>query len=312
MSTQFLSTSSMSDAAIQGTVKKAFRTSIEKNEMLWKKSLGFEEMETDKPFEEFENWAGIGVASQRQEGERFRTDVPKQGFRTRINQLFYGIMIPISEQTWKYVKRGHKNIREVMKPAEMVAESMATCNELLASDIYGNAFSATAQPHADGVALISASHVLIRGGTDSNYLGAVSFSQSSLEAAIIQADRFKEDTGLQRGVKTGKRTLVLPNEYQFEAKRILESTGQHNTANNAINALKDEGLVVAKNRYLPSTTNWFIRHSGEENCLLAIFGEKPQIKEFGDNQVHIKYFQCFQECAFGIGLNWRGLQGSDF
>jgi hypothetical protein len=311
MATQFVSVSAMSDAALQGTVVDAFRTSIDENEKLWKSTLGFEESETTKPFEEYENWAGIGSAPPRREGEQFVTDTPKQGFRLRISQLEYGIMIPISESTWRFVKRGEKNLREVMKPAEMVAESMAVTNEILASDIYGNAFSASFTG-PDGVSLVSNAHVLIRGGTDSNYLGAVSFSQSSLEAAIVQGDRMKEDTGLQRGVKPGKRRLVIPNEYQFEAKRILESTGQSNTANNAINALKDEGLMPAKNRWLPSTTNWFIRNMGETNTLHAIFETKPKVDSFGDDKLHMRYFRCYQMCAFAFGLNWRGVQGSDF
>jgi len=48
----------------------------------------------------------------------------------------------------------------------------------------------------------------------------------------------------------------------FEAERILKSTLQNDTANNAINALKSTGMFsggVKVNHYLTDTDAWFIR-----------------------------------------------------
>jgi hypothetical protein len=56
--------------------------------------------------------------------------------------------------------------------------------------------------------------------------------------------------------------LIIPKELMFEAERILKSTLQNDTANNAVNALKTTGMFkggVVVNHYLTDADAWFIR-----------------------------------------------------
>ncbi len=310
MATNGISSHQWTDAVINGTIKSSFLKRINSKKPYWKRS-GFEQSSTKKPFEEFTSFTGIGVASRKEEFQPVGLDAPKQNYTRRVNMTVFAQAIQISEEAERYLKNGTMSGKEFLKPAVMVADSMTQTNELLASDVFGNAFDATNYPGSDGVALISASHKLGRGGTASNYLGRVSFSQSSIEAALIQADRFPDDVGLQVGVMQGKRKLLLPPEYRFEAKRILNSTQQSDTANNAINALQGEDLTYEVNPYLPSTTSWYVINEGEEDGLYAIFETEPMAKQFTDDKTHSSFHEGYENVGFDFGLNWRRLQGSD-
>ena len=55
--------------------------------------------------------------------------------------------------------------------------------------------------------------------------------------------------------------LILPRQLVFEAERILKSTLQNDTANNAINALRSRGTIPEYHvcHYFTDSNNWFIR-----------------------------------------------------
>lgn len=310
MATSGLTTHQLDDAAMRGTIKSAFRVKYQESKPLWK-SMGYEEDTTVRPWEEFTSFTGIGLAPRKEENQQVAIDTPKQNYTRRISLYEYAIMTATSEAMIRFIKRGLASLREFIKPAEMAAESIKQTNEVLAADVFGNAFN-TAFTGSDGQPLVSASHKLGAGGTASNYIGVASFSQSSLEAALIQGDRFVDDKGLQVGVKDGKRILLIPPEYRLEAKRILMSTLQSNTANNAINVLKDENLEPAPNRYLPSTTNWFMVNTGEEDGLHCLTETEATMRSFTDDKTHTMYNQAYQMKGFDFGLNFRRVQGSDF
>ena len=55
--------------------------------------------------------------------------------------------------------------------------------------------------------------------------------------------------------------MIVPPKLGFEAERILNSTLQNDTGNNAINAVRSTGMLPAGhmvNNYLTSDTAWFI------------------------------------------------------
>lgn len=310
MATMALTSHQFDDAAMRGTIKSAFRKKYEESKPLWK-NMGFEEETTTRPWEEYTSYTGLGLAPRKEENQQVVIDTPKQNYTRRITVFEYALMMAMSEAMDRFIKRGTVAVRQYIRPAEMIAEALKQTNEVLAADIFGNAFSA-AFTGADGVSLVSASHKLGMGGTASNYIGLASFSQSSLETALIQGDRFVDDRGLQVGVADGKRILVIPPEYRMEAKRILKSTHESNNNTNAINVLHDEQLDPQPNRYLPSFTNWFIVNTGEKDGLIALTETETEMRSFKDDKTHTKYFQGYMMRGFDFGLNWRRVQGSDF
>ncbi len=308
MATVGISSHQFSDAVITGSVKSSFLKQINSTKPFWELS-GFEKDTTKKPYDDYTSWTGTGLVPRKEEFQQVATDAPKQNYTKRVSQTVFAMAIPISEESERFLRRGMMSGKEFLKPAKMVANSMKQTNEILGSDVFGNAFDSNFTG-PDGVSLVSASHKLGRGGTASNFIGNVSFSQSAIEAACIQSDRFPDDVGLQVGVAQGEQVLLIPPEYRFEAKRILNSTQHSDNANNAINALKGENLSFQVNPYLPSTTNWFKINKGEEECLFATFETEPMVRDYTDDKTHVHFYEAYEMVAFDFGLNWRRVQGA--
>ena len=265
-------THQFSDPVLNGSILETFRVANEKAEKLYKK-CGFKEMNSDKAFEEIAEFAGLGLAPRREELAQGATDLVKEGYTVRINQYSYSINMPVSREAMRF-----KKYREAIMGSESINESLWNTVEVLCADVYANAFSTTTQLLPDGQPICSDSHKLPRGGTYSTYLGKASFSETGIEAALIKAAKMPGGSGIPVGVKGVK--LIIPEDYKFEAKRILKSEGQNWTANNATNALKDEGLDFQCNRFLASASNWFM-NTNSKMGLVVIWTEKPNIVEVG-------------------------------
>lgn len=256
---------------------ETFRVSATKNENLWKKTLGFEEKTSDRAYEEFAEFAGLGLAGKREQLSQAGFDSVKEGYIKRLNQYGYGINMIVSKESLKF-----KKYEEAIMGSESVQESLANTTEILAADVYANAFSTTLGLLPDGYPICSASHKTPRGGTFSTTLGSTSFSETGIEAALIQAEKMPGGHGIPVGVKPVG--VVVSPENRFNAKRILKSEQQNWTANNAMNALKDENLSIGVNRFLASTSNWFLRTDAKLG-LLCIWTERPNIMEVGADLV---------------------------
>ena len=134
-------------------------------------------------------------------------------------------------------------------------------------------------------------------------------SEAALEQACIDIAGFKNDRGLAISVMPDK--LIIPKELMFEAERILKSTLQYDTANNAVNALKSTGIFkngVTVNHYLTDADAWFIR----TNCPDGMKMFKRRDTEFAmDNDFdteNAKYKASFR-LSFGV-TDPRGIYGS--
>jgi hypothetical protein len=309
MATAGLSTHQFDDAAIRGRVKSAFRHRYEEKTPVYK-MCGFESDTTDAPFEEYTSFTGIGLAPRREEFQQVAIDVPKQNYTKRVNVLSYAIMVPVSDEALRFLKRNKLPIRTFLKPSQLVAESLAETKEVLASEVFGNAFDST-YAGMDGQPLVSATHKLGRSGTASNYIGNVSLSQEGIEAALIQGRKMPSDVGLPIGVGDEEKIILTQEDLTFDLERILDSTLQSDTANNAKNVLKGKKLKPASNRYLPSVSNWFIINTGVKDGLIELTETDADMRDFGDEKTHTMYFEAYMMIAFDW-FEWRRVQGSNF
>jgi hypothetical protein len=111
------------------------------------------------------------------------------------------------------------------------------------------------------VVMLSTAHPNVAGGTWSNKLAVASdLTADALESACIQIFGFTNDRGLT--VSAMPKKLIIPTALLFEAERILKSSLEYDTANNAVNALKSKGIFpegIAVNHYLTDTDAWFIK-----------------------------------------------------
>lgn len=135
---------------------------------------------------------------------------------------------------------------------------MAYTKQVKAATILNGAFSGTT--YGDGKALCVTDHPLVGGGTNSNRPAvAADLNETSLEAAVIQLAGWTDERGLLIAAKP--RKLVIPPALQFVATRLLDTEGRVGTADNDLNALRNNGSIpegFTVNHYLTDTDAWFL------------------------------------------------------
>ena len=215
----------------------------------------FDKYTSNKAFEEEVGISSFGLAVQKSEGAPISYDSERQGFITRYQHLVYALGFIITREMMEDDQYDVIGKRK----SEGLAFSMRQTKEVVAANVYNRAFTA-GYVGGDGSTLISASHANIKGGTWSNQIATASdISEAALEQACIDIAGFTNDAGLLIAVRP--KSLVIPRQLIFEAKRILGTDGRVGTDNNDLNAIKTMGAIpeVITNHFLTDTDAWFIR-----------------------------------------------------
>jgi len=215
----------------------------------------FDTSKSTKAFEEDVGVSSFGLAIQKPEGSPISYDTERQAFITRYQHVTYALGFVITREVMdddQYAVVGQRK-------AQGLAFSMRQTKEIIAANVY-NRYATAGYVGGDGVTLLSASHPNLAGGTWSNQIAtAADLSEAALEQAVIDIAGFTNDRGLLIAVRP--KSLIIPRQLMFEAKRILNSDGRVGTDNNDLNAIKNMGLVpeTIVNHYLTDTDAWFIR-----------------------------------------------------
>ena len=103
-------------------------------------------------------------------------------------------------------------------------------------------------------------HPLVGGGVNFNSpTTGTDLNETSLENAVIQIAAWTDERGLLIAAKP--RKLIVPPSLQFVATRLLETNLRVGTADNDINALKNNGSIpegYTVNHYLTDNNAWFL------------------------------------------------------
>lgn len=221
----------------------------------------FDTFKSSKAFEEDVGVSSFGLAQVKPEGAPISYDSERQAFISRYNHVVYALGFVITKEIMdddQYDVVGQRK-------AQGLAFSMRQTKEIIAANVYNRAWN-TGFLGGDGATLIasaaagSASHPLFAGGTLTNGPTTnVDLSEAALEQAHIDIAGWTNDRGLLIAVRP--KTLIVPRQLVFEAKRILAPDGRPGTDTNDVNAMKALGLVpeVVINHYLVDTDAWFLR-----------------------------------------------------
>jgi len=268
-------------------------------------SAVFSSNTSNKAFEEDVLLQGFGNAPTKNEGSAISYDDAGQQWTARYQHETIALAFAISEEAEEDGQYGSIASRYT----KALARSMASTKELKAANVLN--FSQTAgYTGGDGVTLLSASHPT-RSGNQSNVLGtAADLSETSLEAVLINIADMKDDRGLR--VAAQGQTLVIPTAYTFTANRILQSDLQNDTANNAINAIKNNGYLPGGShvmRRLTDSDAWFVTTDVPDG--LKMFQRSPMKKGMeGDFETGNVRYKVRERYSFGW-TDWRGLFGSE-
>jgi hypothetical protein len=139
-----------------------------------------------------------------------------------------------------------------------LARAMAYTKQVKAATPLNNGFSS--YQSGDGVTMFSTAHPLVSGGTNSNRpTTGADLNETSLEAAVIAIAKWTDQRGLM--IAARPRRLVVPPDLMFVATRILDSEQRPSTADNDINAIRNNGTIpegYRVNHYLTDTNAWFM------------------------------------------------------
>jgi hypothetical protein len=215
----------------------------------------FEEYTSDQNYEEDVGVTGYGLAAVKDQGRSITYDEMNQGFIDRYTHVVYAIGFIITREEIE----DNLYPQLSLKRSKSLAFSMRQTKEEVAANIFNRAFDSN-YTYGDGLELCSDVHLNVTGGTWRNELSsAADLSEAALEQSCIDIAKFTTDRGL--AAKVLPKKLLVPPDLMFEATRILESTLQNDSANNAVNALRvmgsiPQGFVV--NHYLSDVDAYFI------------------------------------------------------
>jgi hypothetical protein len=237
----------------------------------------FDRVPSEHSFEEYTGVIGSGLAQVKTEGAPMSFTSLRQGYTTRLTNVSIALGMIV---TYEAIKDG-KYMPDGLKKAGALAKAFMQTKENFGALILSRAFT-TGYTGADGVVLCSTAHVnKSDGSTWSNKLATdADLSEAAIETLCTQIMQTLEDNGFTQ--KVMPRALIVDPTNVFEATRIVKSVLQNDTANNALNALKDlnvfpDGIVV--NRYFNAGNGaWFIKTDSE-----GLDYQEREALSFGDD-----------------------------
>ena len=215
----------------------------------------YETETSERSFEEETKLSGFGQAPVKNEGSAIAYDNAQEAWTARYTHETIAMGFSITEEAVE------DNLYDSLSSryTKALARGMAYTKQVKAAAILNNGF-AGGPTYGDGQVLFSTAHPLVSGGTNSNTPSTASdLNETSLENAVIQIAAWTDERSLLIAAKP--RKLIVPPSLMFVATRLLETELRVSTADNDINALKNNGSIpegYTVNHYLTDTNAWFL------------------------------------------------------
>ena len=215
----------------------------------------FEIESSERSFEEEQKLSGFGAAPVKAEGSAIAYDNAQEAWSTRYTHETIALGFSLTEEAIE------DNLYDSLSAryTKALARAMAYTKEVKGANILNNGFN-TNYKGGDGQPLFSNAHPLTYGSTISNVPATMTdLNETALENAVIQISLWTDERGLLIAAKPKK--LVIPSALQFVATRLLETELRVGTADNDVNAIKNNGSIPGGwtvNHWLTDTNAWFL------------------------------------------------------
>ncbi|CAB4155525.1 hypothetical protein UFOVP1064_64 [uncultured Caudovirales phage] len=209
---------------------------------------------SERSFEEEQKLSGFGAAPVKNEGSAITYDNAQEAFTARYTHETVAMGFAITEEAME------DNLYDSLSAryTKALARAMAYTKQVKAASLLNTGF--TTFTSGDGVTLFSTAHPTVSGITNSNRPTTdVDLNETALEQAVIDIAAFKDERGLL--IAARPRKLIIPSSSQFIATRLLETEQRVGTADNDINALRNNGAIpggYAINHYFTDNDAWFL------------------------------------------------------
>jgi len=264
----------------------------------------FEISSSEMNYEEDQGMTGFGLAPIKPQGTPTVYDSMQQSYTTRYQHIAYSLGFIITHEA--LVDNLYEKIG--MGRTSSLAFSARQTKENVAANVYNRAFSGS-YVGGDGVALLSTAHPTTSGDQANKLSADADLSEASLEDLLILIMGAQNDRGLLIGLIG--QSLHVPRQLAFEAERILKSSLQNDTGNNAINAMRAMGMLpkgIKINHYFTDPDAYFIR-TDAPNSLRMFQRENANFTQDGDFDTDNLKYKFYERYSVGWS-DWRGLYGS--
>ena len=215
----------------------------------------YETETSERSFEEETKLSGFSAAPVKNEGQAMAYDNAQEAWTARYNHETIALGFSLTEEAIE------DNLYDTLsgRYTKALARAMAYTKQVKAANVLNNGFT-SGYTGGDGKTLFATDHPLVSGGTNSNRPATnADLNETSLENAVIQIAGWTDERGLLIAAKPKK--LIVPPALQFVATRLLETELRVGTADNDINAIKNNGSIpegYTINHFLTDTNAWFL------------------------------------------------------
>lgn len=231
-----------------------------------------------KAYEEAAYFAGLGLYTEKPEGENISYDDFIPGPMKRWTHKTFGLGIRITQEMIDDCLYSDVPT-EMADMSKQLGKTAQDTLEVLVNDMYNSGIVTTTHTAGDGLAVFSASHVSLIGSTWSNLSGSsAALSSTSLRAALLALENTTDDRGLQQVITP--KMLMVPPALEYTARELLNSSYVPENANNAINPIQSRSLELLVNPFLTSTTAWYLL--SDNNPIITFMRQKPKFEQDGD------------------------------
>ena len=211
---------------------------------------------SDRAFEEETKLSGFGAAPVKTEGAAIRYDDAQEAWTARYTHETIAMGFSITAEAIE------DNLYDSLSSryTKALARAMAYTKQVKGAAVLNNGFAAGVT-YGDGKSLFATDHPLTGGGVNANRPTAgVDLNETSLEAAIVQIQQWKDERGLLIAAKPMK--MIVPPALQFVAERLMKTQLRVGTADNDISAIVSMGVVpqgYTVNNFLTDSNAWFLK-----------------------------------------------------
>ncbi len=283
-------------------VKSWFGSSYDEWDPIW--SQIYDSSPSNKSYEESIEDVPFGLLSTKTETGGIVFDQTHQGYTQRLTQVTYALGYKVSLE--EIIFNQYEEIS--LKRAGRLARSVRETEETLHAQVFNRAFDG-GFTYGDGATFISNNHTTDDGPQSNAIDTDADLSEASIEDLVIKVRDSKDARGLR--ISNMAKRLIVHHNNMFESTRIVKSALQNDTANNAVNAIKQmnifsDGILI--NPYHTDTDAWFIQTNCEDG-LVHYDGLQATFDK--DQEFDTKNACASVVTIFAHGFNdWRCLYGS--
>jgi len=255
----------------------------------------------NKPFVKTTTVASFGSVPIKAEGAAVTYDDLAAGFDATYQADTYELAFRASKEALD-----DEQEEVVSDAARALGSSMNYTYDVDHANCFNLGFTTFTSP--DAVSLFNTAHPLIGGGTNQNRPttdGDLSVAQ--LRVALTDIMNTKDDAG--KIVHWRPKILLVSENQKWLSMELLGSELRADTADNALNAFKDDGLTVVSTPYLTDKNAFFLLSEPSKHNVRTYWREKPNVLHDWDFETSSMKVKIRARWRKGVS-DWRGVYGT--